>query len=594
MRPEAATALMPRAVAAHQRGDLAAAEREYRAVLAVEPGHADATHFLGLLLHQRGESAQGLSLMQHALALSPQNYQYRSNLAGVLNQLGKPGDAERLYKEALALKPDHRDSHINLGMLYAAAGDHPRALACFDAALEFAPGDYIAWLGRAQSLQQLARGQEALAAYRKAAAAAADDPEQLQLLGVALREAGEFEEAGRCHARALALAPDSPQAENGLGNVLAMGGDLAAAEQHYRRAIALKPDYAGAFHNLVDVARLTPTDTLWPTLTTLAERTAALPPESAIALHFTLGRVWEGQQDYPRAFRHFREGNRLKRAAINYDEAAQARFFADFIANYPAMAQRGLENDEERPVFIVGMPRSGTSLVEQILASHPAVYGAGETHALRNCLREELPPDAGDYQLPRQLATLDDAAFRRVAARYSRHLDELAPGALRITNKLPGNLVFLGLMHLLYPRARIIHCRRDPMDTCLSCYTKLFTTGHPFSYELGELGRFHRMYQQLMTGWQRLLPEGAVLEVVYEELVANFESGTRRLVGHCGLPWDDACLSFHTAARPVRTASLAQVRQPIYSSSVGRWKRYASELAPLKEALGDLDQRGGV
>ena len=133
-----------------------------------------------------------------------------------------------------------------------------------------------------------------------------------------------------------------------------------------------------------------------------------------------------------------------------------------------------------------------------------------------------------------------------------------------------------------------------PMDTCLSCYTKLFTTGHPFSYELGELGRFHRMYQQLMTGWQRLLPEGAVLEVVYEELVANFESGTRRLVGHCGLPWDDACLSFHTAARPVRTASLAQVRQPIYSSSVGRWKRYASELAPLKEALGDLDQRGGV
>ncbi|HEV2110454.1 MAG TPA: sulfotransferase [Gammaproteobacteria bacterium] len=585
MQPDVAAVLMPRAVAAHQQGDLTAAEREYRAVLAAAPGHADATHFLGLLLHQRGESEQGLGLMQQALSLSPQNYQYRSNLAGVLNQLGRPRDAERLYREALALKPDHRDSHVNLGMLYAAEGDHPRALACFDVALRLAPGDYTAWFCRAQSLQQLARGREALAAYREAAAAAADDPERLQHLGVALREAGEFEEAERCHARALKLAPDSPQAVSGLGNVLAMGGDLSAAERHYRRAIALKPDYAGAFHNLVDVARLAPGDLLWPALMALAERATELPPESAIPLHFTLGRVWEGQQDYPRAFRHFREGNRLKRAGIQYDEAAQARFFADFIDAYPAMVHHGLENGEQRPVFIVGMPRSGTTLAEQILASHPAVHGAGETHALRNCLREELPPDAGDYGLPRQVAGLDTAALQRAAARYGRHLDEIAPGALRVTNKLPGNMVFLGLMRLLFPRARIIHCRRDPLDTCLSCYTKLFTTGHPFSYELGELGRFHRMYRELMAGWRRLLPSGSMLELDYEALVADFEGGARRLVDYCGLPWDEACLSFHTAARPVRTASLAQVRQPIYSSSVGRWKKYESELAPLKEAL---------
>ena len=578
--------LMPRAVAAHQRGDLKAAEQGYRAVLAAVPGHADATHFLGLLLHQRGDSAQGLGLMQQALVLSPQNHQYRSNLAGALNQLGRTREAERFYKEALALKPDHLESHLNLGMLYAAEGDHPRALACFDAALRLAPGDYIIWFNRARSLQQLARGKDALAAYRNAAAAAARDPERLQQLGVALREAGEFAEAERCHARALELAPDSPQAENGLGNVLAMGGDLAAAEQHYRRAIALEPDYAGAFHNLVDVARLTPTDTLWPALMALAEQAGSLPPESAAPLQFTLGRVWEGQGDYPRAFRHFEEGNRLKRVSIEYDEAAQARFFADFIDSHPAMSRHAQTSGDERPVFIVGMPRSGTSLVEQILASHPAVHGAGETHALRNCLREELPPDADDHALPRQLAGLDAAAFARVAARYSRHLDELAPGARRITNKLPGNMVFLGLMHLLYPGARIVHCRREPMDTCLSCYTKLFTTGHPFSYDLGELGRFYRMYRGLMAGWQRLLPAGAVLEVVYEDLVADVEAGARRLVEYCGLPWDPACLNFHATARPVRTASLAQVRRPIYASSVGRWKRYEQELAPLKEALG--------
>ena len=578
--------LMARAVAAHQRGDLATAERDYRSVLAAFPAHADATHFLGLLLHQRGDSIQALPLMQKALTLELRNYQYRSNLAGVLNQLGRIGEAELLYKEALALKPDHLDTLTNLALLYAAQGDHPQALAAFGAALALDPRNYVVWLGRAQSLQQLARPKESLAAYRNAAIVAAHDPEQLQALGVALREAGEFAEAERCHTEALALAPDSPQAENGLGNVLAMRGDLTGAERHYRRALALKPDYPGAFHNLVDVARLAPTDPLWPGLMALAERAEALPPEAAVPLHFTLGRVWESAGDHPRAFRHLLEGNRLKRVGINYDEALQARFFAEFIAGFEGLVARApADSADARPVFIVGMPRSGTSLAEQILASHPAVYGAGETHALRNSLREELPPDNSDYALPERLADLDAAGFRRVAARYSRYMDEIAPGAQRVTNKLPGNMALVGLMRLLYPQAHIIHCVRDPLDTCLSCFSKLFTTGHPFSYDLRELGRFHRLYQGLMADWDKLLPPGSVLQFSYEALVEDLEGGARRLVEHCGLPWDEACLSFHTTARPVRTASLAQVRQPIYSSSVGRWRRYEKELAPLMEAL---------
>lgn len=578
--------LMSQAVAAHQRGELETAEQDYRAVLAASPGHPDATHFLGLLLHQRGQSAAALPLMEKALSLEPRNHQYRSNLAGVLNQLGRAAEAERLYREALTLRPDHLDSHINLGLLYAAEGDHPRALAAFAAALSLDPKNYTAWLGRAESLEQLAQPKESLAAYRNAALAAAQDPERLQALAVVLREAGELDEAERCNTRALALVPDSPKAENGLGNMLAMGGDLAGAERHYRRALALKPDYPGAFHNLVDVARLTPADPLWPLLMALTRPIAALPPETAIPLHFTLGRVWETQGDHPLAFRHFLEGNRLKRASMHYDESLQARFFADFIAGFEGLAARAAaDSADARPVFIVGMPRSGTSLVEQILASHPAVYGVGETHALRNSLREELPPDNSDYALPGRLAELDAAGFRRVAARYSRYLDEIAPGAQRVTNKLPGNMALVGLMRLLYPQARIIHCVRDPLDTCLSCFSKLFTTGHPFSYDLRELGRFYRLYQGLMAGWDRLLPAGTVLQLSYEGLVTDLEGGARRLVEHCGLPWDEACLSFHTTARPVRTASLAQVRQPIYSSSVGRWRRYEKELAPLIEVL---------
>jgi tetratricopeptide (TPR) repeat protein len=585
MNPDSAQR-MQRGVAAHQRGDLAAAEREYRAVLAEEPRHPDATHFLGLALHQRGASREALPLLQQALILAPGNYQFRGNAAGVLEQLGDATGAERLYREAVTLNPQYLGGYIGLGMLYAGRGDHPRALAEFDAALKLDASSFAAWFSRAEALQQLARLPEMREAYRRASAAAAKDADLQLVVASALREAGEVEEARRCHERALVLAPDYPPAENSLGNLLGMDGDLAGAERHYRRAIALKPDYAGAYYNLADIKRLSPEDPAWSGLMALGERSANLAPEEATAAQFALGRVREGQKDYARAFSHIEAGNRLKRASINYDEPRQRKFFGDFARVFGAefIRSRQLDTADARPVFIVGMPRSGTTLVEQILASHPEVHGAGEIHTLRNALREELPPDPGDYALPEALAKLDREGFRRAAARYSCALDALAPGAKRITNKLPGNMVFVGLVSLLYPHARIIHCSREPLDTCLSCYSKLFTTGHPFAYEQGELGRFYRMYADLMRHWQAVLPD-RMLELRYEDLVADFEPQVRRLVEHLGLPWDEACLRFHESDRVVRTASLAQVRKPIYGSSVGRWKIYEKELAPLKAAL---------
>lgn len=579
---------LQRALGAHQRGEYDAAEQDYRAVLATEPRQPDALHYLGLLLHQRGKSGEALPLMQQALVLVPANHLYHNNLAGVLEQLGRRAEAERGYREAVRLKPDYAQGYINLGLMQAARGDHRQALVEFDRALAVDPGSYAAWYGRGEALQELSRTKEAVQAYLGAAGAAGSDVDLILSVATALREAGALEDARRCHERALSLAPDYPPAENSLGNLLAMEGELEEAEGHYRRAVSLKPDYAGAFHNLADVARLKPGDALWSPLMALAERVDGLAPQDATALHFTLGRVWEAQGDYARAFTHFGAGNRLKRATLNYDESRQKQFFEDFIRVFTPefMATRRLDNPDARPVFIVGMPRSGTTLVEQILASHPEVHGAGEVHALRNALREELTPDPADYGLPAALARADAAALERGAARYSAWLDAQAPGARKVTNKLPGNMVFVGLIHLLYPQARIVHCSREPLDTCLSCYTKLFTTGHPFSYELGELGRFHAMYRKLMQGWRRALPD-AMLELNYETLVAEFEGEVRRLVAFCDLPWDEACLRFHESKHSVRTASLAQVRRPIYSASVGRWKHYEKELTPLKAALKD-------
>ena len=577
---------MQRAVAAHQKGDLDAAERNYRAVLSAEPRHPEATHFLGLLLHQRGRSSEALSLMQRALLTAPGNPLFHNNLAGVFEQTGEGVQAEHEYREALKLKPDYLQARVSLGMLYFARGDHPNALAEFDRALALDPKIYFAWYGRAQALQQLARTVEAVEAYGRAADAAGQDVDLLLTVASALREAGALEEAQRCYTRALELAPGSPMAQNSMGNLLAMEGDLAGAEAHYRRAIALKPDYAGAFHNLADVVKLKEGDPLWPGLMALGAKAGELPADEAVAVHFTLGRTWDAQGDYAQAFNHFSEGNLLKRGQIHYDEGRQKKFFEDFIEVFTPgfMAARYSRNPDRRPVFIVGMSRSGTTLVEQILASHPQVHGAGEVHALRNCLREELPPDNSDYGLPTQLHGLDAAAFGRVAERYGRWMDGQAKGAGKVTNKLPGNMVFVGLMHLLYPEVRIIHCRREPLDTCLSCYTKLFTTGHPFSYELEELGRFYKMYSGLMDHWRAALP-GRLYEISYETLVADFENQVRKLLAHCDLPWDEACLNFHESKRSVRTASLAQVRRPIYSGSVGRWKHYEKELALLISAL---------
>jgi hypothetical protein len=236
-------------------------------------------------------------------------------------------------------------------------------------------------------------------------------------------------------------------------------------------------------------------------------------------------------------------------------------------------------------VFVVGMPRSGTTLVEQILASHPAVFGAGELELMPRAvagLRAAHPEAA----FPDLAAMLDDADLRALGARYLAGLDRIAPPeAARVTDKLPLNFVHVGLIHLALPGARLVHVRRDPLDTCVSCYSKLFAGNQPFAYDLGELGRYYRAYTSVMAHWRRVLPPGVLLELDYEAVVADLERAARRLVAHCGLGWDDACLAFHRTERPIRTASALQVRRPLYTEAIGRAAAYAPWLAPLIAAL---------
>ena len=314
----------------------------------------------------------------------------------------------------------------------------------------------------------------------------------------------------------------------------------------------------------------------------LLRRTPPLPQAERVTLHFALAKAYADLGDAGRCFAQLHAGNALHRATITYDEPAALALFQRIKACFdPALMDR-LQAAGHRsavPVFILGMPRSGTTLIEQILASHPQVHGAGEQEALG----EGVARWAAGF--PEDVPAMPAAALQTLGRDYADALRSRAPAALRITDKMPRNGLFAGLAHLALPQARMIHVRRDPVDTCLSCYSKLFAGHHPYSYDLGELGRYWRAYDDLMGHWRRVLPDGVLLQVRYEDVVADLEPQARRMIAHCGLDWDPACLRFHETARPVRTASTAQVRQPLYRDAIGRWADHPALYKPLLRAL---------
>ena len=318
----------------------------------------------------------------------------------------------------------------------------------------------------------------------------------------------------------------------------------------------------------------------------------AMTADQQINLHFALAKAYADLRRHELAFRHLLAGNALKRRQTEYDEAVTlgklARSRAVFTPELVG-GLRGFGDPSRRPVFIVGMPRSGTTLVEQVLASHSQVFGAGELEHFSRAAASVCEPSGATVPYPEMLATITGERLRVLGTRYLASASAVAPRAAaaeRITDKMTANFRLVGLIHLALPGARIIHVRRDPADTCFSCFSKLFAGEQAFTYDLGELGRYYRAYEALMAHWRAILPPDAMLEVQYEELIADFEPQARRLLAHCGLEWEDACLAFHKTQRPVRTASATQVRQPIYRSSVGRWRPYEPWLGRLRNALG--------
>lgn len=414
---------------------------------------------------------------------------------------------------------------------------------------------------------------EASRDYQRALALKPNDALVHYRLGSAMAKQSRTEEAVAHYERAIALEPGSADAHSDLGTALMALGRFDEAMAHFNRAIEVDPGHASAHYSRAEIRTFRADDEGLAALEALAAR-KDLPAEKALMFHFALAKALDDVGEYGRSFEHLRLGNALKRGLVSYDEPAALNSFREIAATFDRSIFESTDEEgdpSEVPIFVVGMPRSGSTLIEQILSSHPLIYGAGELDDFRMVSSN---PEA--------------ESLRAIARSYLDRLPIPPNGEIRIVDKQLSNFLLIGTIRLVFPNARIVHTIRDPLDTCLSCYSKVFATAHPFIYDLAELGRYYRCYTELMAHWRSALPPGSVLDVVYENVVDDLEGQARRLIEYCGVPWDERCLSFHTNKRTVSTSSLAQVRRPLFRSSLQRWRKYEAYLGPLLRELGDL------
>jgi tetratricopeptide (TPR) repeat protein len=613
------------AAVAHDRaGRRDRAEALYRKVLQNSPDHADALHLLGVIANKRGRHQRAIQLIERVLASAPDFPTAHVNLGIALRAAGRRADAAESYRRAIALRPDYAIAHCNLGAIQNEQEEFEAGLASADRAIELLPDLGPAHINRADALAGQHRFAEAESSLRHALALLPERAETHSHLGLVLTELGRFDEAVVCHRQAIALRPGDALMHAALGHTLFRAAELEASEASYRQALALAPDLAKAWHwlgyTLLARGRIEEAVSCFrraleidPDLAEAHEclarngsatgdeaplrRLEALlassdrPMADRTTAGFALGAYLDNAERFDKAFTFFREANVLCRqllanAGERFDADGLAREVSGLIERCTPMlfaSAAGWGNRSELPVFIVGMPRSGTTLVEQIVASHSQVFGAGERKDVSRIAERVLA-----HNRDRAINEWDMEFARRLADEHLAGLQNLAGAAARVTDKMPDNIFQLGIIAVLFPAAHVIFCRRDPQDTCLSCYFHRFGDGNAFSYDLADCGRRYLEIERLTAHWQRVLPL-PMLTIDYEALVEDTDCESRRLIEFLGLDWEPACLDFQHTERPVFTGSGWQVRKPIFTRSVRRWRQYERHLQPLLEVLA---QRG--
>lgn len=588
--PNSATALSNLGIAYYDAKQYEQAEKCHKQALAINPRLSCSLNNMGSIYKAYGQTKQAIEFYQAAIAASSHFVEPYNNLGAVLLQQQEFKKAFECLRQAIILAPAFAEAHCNLGLILLGLDQCDNALIHFEKALQLKPDYAEAYYGIAKVYLHQHHFTKSEHSIRQAMM---KDPQQIEfynLLAEIYHQQGNDAEA-LTHLE-LAQSIDSTLSSLYLskGNILMEMGEIPTAEEQFLK-VTCDPTIdtrVNAHYCLVQLRKIKPDHASFHELLSIANNIQSLDLSKLEYLYFALGKCYDDIGEWTKAFAYFTEGCRLKRQRFTYTIAEQIQFTDKLINCFTQQTieyLQGFANPSTLPIFIVGMPRSGSTLIEQIVSSHPQVYGAGELKYLNDLIQWPIKNQQTTVYYPENILQLTPEICRAITDKYISYLQHFSPDAIRITDKMPHNFIAIGLIHALLPNAKIIHVKRNPIDTCLSCYTKLFTQGQLYSYELTELAQYYQCYERIMNHWRHILPSNAWLDIEYEVVVNNLETEAKRLIEFCDLAWDPACLTFYQSKRQVRTASFVQVRQPVYTSSVGRWRRYEQELAPLINAL---------
>jgi len=602
-----------------RQGHTDAAEVMLIRTIELEPGFAKPYEDLGVLYLDRGDALKALRFLEKAISLNPDNASAHRIMAVALLQLGRADEADAARRRFFALAPGadplgeaemHRQNGDaaqaeqicgkilerepeNVGALRTlavVANDDERftvAEGLFRRIVKLAPGSASALSDLGRFLGEQGRFSEAIEVLRQAAAIATSDTRIRQSLGDMLAITGRPAEALAAYDECLQNNPDDPAALAGRGHMLRVAGRKGEAIDCYRRAIDARPDEGQAWWNLASVHGYAFNDSNVAEMQQLAA-SAGLSPEAEIPLRFALGRALEQRGNYTGAWEEYVRANEIKRATVRYDPVETEVFHRKILDTFTlelARRDQAPPPTDRTPIFIVGMPRSGSTLIEQVLASHSKVCGLGQLPYLVMISRALRVKYDDRLRYPEAVAELDTGQLAGVGRSYlhyaASHRDIDRPF---FTDKMPANFSHVGLIHMILPHAKIIDVRRDPLATCVANFRYLFAQGKNYTYDLVELAEYYRLYDEMMRHWDAVLP-GAVLRVKYERIVADLDREVKRMLEFCELPFEQSCLDFYETERPINTASAEQARQPVYDSAVGFWKDYESFLDEVKEIL---------
>jgi len=504
---------------------------------------------------RNGDSKRAEDIFRSILKRDPNHVEAARLLAKIAADKKRFGDAEIFLRHAVQFAPDYARLWVDLTNVLRESDKSDEALHCAETVLELAPDTAESHMLYAGVLGTLGRHDDAIASYEKT----------------------------------LEISPNKPGALCSMAHHLKTVGNQEQAIATYRNCIVIKPDHAEAYWSLANLKTFQFDEAEIENMHSLLDDDDLIDL-SRVQIHNALGLDRESRSEYETAFSHYQQCNSLRRNSETYDpvetETRNDRLISFFDAEF-LQQHAGAGNEDSSPIFVVGLPRSGSTLIEQILASHSMVDGTHELSDLTRIVQSLHRPGKKNVQFPDTLSELSADDWRRIGADYIASTRKYRAGAAYFIDKNPNNFMYVGLLRLALPNAKIINARRHPLDSCFGSYKQLFASGQPFSYDLVELGEYYLQYVRVMEHWHQVAP-GYVLDVQYEQVVADLETEVRRLLEFCGLPFEEACLRFHETDRAVKTASSEQVRRPIYTSSVNLWRNYEANLGDLIEVLQPL------